>query len=103
METWAHGQDVADTLGVRAGTGGTAGHVAHIGISARTYSYVVDGKQPPAAPIRVELAAPGGGTWTWGPEDAPTGSRGPRWTSARRDAAPPSRRHRRGGERDRRD
>ena len=24
----------------------------------------------PTAPIRVELAAPDGGTWTWGPDDA---------------------------------
>jgi uncharacterized protein (TIGR03084 family) len=77
METWAHGQDVADTLGVRREPTARLRHVAHIGIGARTYSYVVNGKQPTAAPIRVELAAPEGGTWTWGPDDAPDRVAGP--------------------------
>jgi uncharacterized protein (TIGR03084 family) len=70
METWAHGQDVADTLGAHREPTARLRHVAHIGIGARTYSYVVNGKRPPEAPIRVELAAPDGGTWAWGPEDA---------------------------------
>ena len=34
------------------------------------YSYAVNGLPQPDAPIRVELAAPDGGQWTWGPEDA---------------------------------
>ena len=45
-------------------------HVAHIGIGARTYSYAVNGRTPPGTPIRVELAAPDGDTWAWGPQDA---------------------------------
>lgn len=70
METWAHGQDVADALGVQRAPTARLRHVAHIGIVARTYSYVVNGKRPPATPIRVELAAPDGSTWSWGPQDA---------------------------------
>jgi len=70
METWAHGQDVADTLGVEREPTARLRHVAHIGIGARAYSYVVDGREVPTTPIRVELAAPDGVTWTWGPEDA---------------------------------
>jgi uncharacterized protein (TIGR03084 family) len=70
METWAHGQDVADTLGAVREPTARLRHVAHIGIGARAYSYRVNGKRPPEAPIRVELAAPDGSTWTWGPEDA---------------------------------
>ncbi len=77
METWAHGQDVADALGVRREPTARLRHVAHIGIGARAYSYLVNGKQPPQAPIRVELAAPDGGTWTWGPDDAPDRVVGP--------------------------
>jgi uncharacterized protein (TIGR03084 family) len=77
METWAHGQDVADALGVQREPTARLRHVAHIGIGARAYSYLVNGKQPPQAPIRVELAAPDGGTWTWGPDDAPDRVVGP--------------------------
>ena len=70
METWAHGQDVADTLGVRREPTARLRHVAHIGIGARAYSFVVNGRDAPTTPVRVELAAPDGGTWTWGPDDA---------------------------------
>jgi uncharacterized protein (TIGR03084 family) len=70
METWAHGQDVADTLGVKREPTARLRHVAHIGIGARAYSYVVNGRDVSTAPIRVELAAPDGGTWTWGPDAA---------------------------------
>ena len=77
METWAHGQDVADTLGVRREPTARLRHVAHIGIGARAYSYAVNGRDAPTTPVRVELAAPDGGTWTWGPDDAPDRVAGP--------------------------
>jgi uncharacterized protein (TIGR03084 family) len=77
METWAHGQDVADTLGVVREPTARLRHVAHIGIGARIYSFVVNGKQPSRAPVRVELAAPDGGTWVWGPENAEDRVSGP--------------------------
>lgn len=70
METWAHGQDVADTLGVTREPTDRLRHVAHIGIGARAYSYTVNDKQVPTTPIRVSLDAPSGALWTWGPEDA---------------------------------
>ena len=34
------------------------------------FSYAVHGETPPPDPVRVELTAPEGGLWTWGPEDA---------------------------------
>ncbi|HXV92369.1 MAG TPA: TIGR03084 family metal-binding protein [Pseudonocardia sp.] len=70
METWAHGQDVADALGVVREPTHRLRHVAHIGVGARAYSYLVHGWEAPAVPVRVELTAPGGEVWTWGPEDA---------------------------------
>ncbi|MGI5129617.1 TIGR03084 family metal-binding protein [Pseudonocardia sp. CA-107938] len=70
METWAHGQDVADTLGVTREPTDRLRHVAHIGVGARAYSYAVHGKEAPTTPIRVVLDAPTAGVWTWGPEDA---------------------------------
>ena len=70
METWAHTQDIADALGVTREPTERLRHVAHIGIGARAYSYAVRGLAPPDTPVRIELTAPDGTRWTWGPDDA---------------------------------
>ncbi|GHA64447.1 TIGR03084 family metal-binding protein [Streptomyces termitum] len=70
METWAHGQDVADALGAVRTPTARLRHVAWIGHRARGYAYLVRGEQPPPDPVRVELTAPDGTSWTYGPEDA---------------------------------
>jgi uncharacterized protein (TIGR03084 family) len=70
METWAHGQDIADTLGVQREPTHRLRHVAHIGVGARTFSYAAHRLPMPAEPVRVELVAPSGELWTWGPADA---------------------------------
>ncbi|MBO0865414.1 MAG: TIGR03084 family protein [Mycobacterium sp.] len=70
METWAHGLDVADALGVRRPATARLRSVAHIGVRTRDYAFVVNGLTPPAEPFYVELRAPGGGTWSWGTPDA---------------------------------
>jgi uncharacterized protein (TIGR03084 family) len=70
METWAHGQDVADALGVVREPSERLRHVAHIGVRTIAFSFLVNSLAPPTDPVRVELAAPSGGLWTWGPEDA---------------------------------
>ncbi|WP_433286527.1 TIGR03084 family metal-binding protein [Pseudonocardia sp. CA-142604] len=77
METWAHGQDVADTLGVAREPSVRLRHVAHIGVGARAFSYAVHGRVMPDIPVRVELDAPDGSLWTWGPEDAADRITGP--------------------------
>jgi len=70
METWAHGQDVADALGVSRPPTARLLHVCDIGIRARPFSYRNRGLEPPATPLRVELVAPDGSRWEWGPPDA---------------------------------
>ncbi|HEX2213033.1 MAG TPA: TIGR03084 family metal-binding protein, partial [Mycobacterium sp.] len=70
METWAHGLDVADALGVQRPPTARLRSIAHIGVRTRDFSFVVNGRQSPAEPFRVELGAPDGSTWAWGPEDA---------------------------------
>jgi len=70
METWAHTQDIADALGVTREPTGRLRHVAHIGVGAQAYSYAVRGQTPPDTRVRVELTAPDGTLWTWGPDDA---------------------------------
>lgn len=70
METWAHGQDVADALGVQRQPTARLRNIAHIGVRTRDFAYTVHGRQVPADPFRVELTAPDGSIWSWGPEDA---------------------------------
>lgn len=77
METWAHGQDVADALGVQRPPTERLRHVAHIGVGARRFAYAVNDLDLPATDVRVELAAPGGGTWAWGDEAATDRITGP--------------------------
>ncbi|MET0133072.1 MAG: TIGR03084 family metal-binding protein [Kibdelosporangium sp.] len=70
METWAHGLDVADALGLDRPPTMRLRHVAHISVRTRNFAYQVHGRTPPAEPFRVELTAPDGSSWSWGPEDA---------------------------------
>jgi uncharacterized protein (TIGR03084 family) len=70
METWAHGLDVADTLGVPRPPTTRLRSVAHIGVRTRDFAFVINGLTPPAEPFRLELRAPDRSTWSWGPEDA---------------------------------
>ena len=44
--------------------------IAHLGVRTRDFAFTVHGLTPPTEPFRVELAAPDGGQWAWGPEDA---------------------------------
>jgi uncharacterized protein (TIGR03084 family) len=70
METWAHGLDVADTLGVKRPATARLRSIAHIGVRTRDFAFSINGLAVPAEPFRVELRAPDGATWSWGPEDA---------------------------------
>ena len=69
METWAHGLDVADALGVRRQPTDRLRSVAHIGVRTRDFAFAVHGLPAPADPFLVELTAPDGSTWSWGPVD----------------------------------
>ncbi|GHJ39883.1 TIGR03084 family metal-binding protein [Streptomyces sp. TS71-3] len=70
METWAHGKDVADTLGVVREPTDRLRHVVRIGVRARDFAYLVHGLRPPEEEFRVELTAASGEVWAHGPEDA---------------------------------
>jgi uncharacterized protein (TIGR03084 family) len=70
METWAHGQDIADTIGqVRVPTDRLR-HVAELGVRTFAFSFQLRGGAVPGTPVRVELDAPDGDRWTWGPAQA---------------------------------
>lgn len=70
METWAHGQDVFDGLGVRHPVTGALRQVAHIGVRALPNSYITKGQAVPTDPVRVALVGPDDSLWVWGPDDA---------------------------------
>jgi uncharacterized protein (TIGR03084 family) len=70
METWAHGQDVADALGVTRPATARLRHIAHIGVSTIAFSFALRGLPAPERPIRIEVTGPGAEQWAWGPPDA---------------------------------
>jgi uncharacterized protein (TIGR03084 family) len=88
METWAHGQDIADTF---AGDGGELGaaaqrlrqptprlrHVAYLGYRTIGHGFAAHGLRAPMTQFRVELSTPDGALWTYGPSDATERITGP--------------------------
>ena len=77
METWAHGQDVFDALRQKRTNTDRLRHIAHLGVTTFGWSYKNRGMDVPQTPVRVELTAPSGTVWTWGPEDASEKISGP--------------------------
>jgi uncharacterized protein (TIGR03084 family) len=76
METWAHGQDVADALGVTRPATDRLRHVARLGVVTMGFSFALRGRPVPTVPVRVELTGPYGALWTWGPDGAADRVRG---------------------------
>jgi uncharacterized protein (TIGR03084 family) len=77
METWAHGHDIADAVGRTRAPTDRLRHVAHIGVRARPFSYLINGIPMPAADVHVALTTPSGDTVTWGAPDLTDSVRGP--------------------------
>ncbi|AWT43911.1 MULTISPECIES: TIGR03084 family metal-binding protein [Streptomyces] len=77
METWAHGLDIADALGVHLAPTDRLRHIARLGVRTRDFAFGAHGLTPPREEFRVELAAPDGGTWSYGPPEAPQHVTGP--------------------------
>lgn len=76
METFAHGQDVRDALGVPLVASHRLRHVAHLGVATRDYAFKQRQLDPPAELFRVELTHEDE-TWTWGPAEAAQRVHGP--------------------------
>ena len=66
MECWAHGEDIAQALGVHRKPTERLKHVAHIGVGARAFSLMINQLPEDLHPIRVELVSPNGELWAWG-------------------------------------
>ena len=76
METWAHGQDVRDALGLAPEVSPRLRHVADLGVRTRPFAYEARGRAPNTEPVFVELAGPDGERWAWG-DPARDSVRGP--------------------------
>jgi uncharacterized protein (TIGR03084 family) len=77
METWAHGLDVADALGVTRTPTDRLRHIVRLGVRTRDFAFGVHGLTPPFEEFRIELTAPSGKVWTFGPENATDRVTGP--------------------------
>ncbi|MBN1097247.1 TIGR03084 family protein [Blastococcus sp. TML/C7B] len=77
METWAHGHDVADAVGATREPTDRLRHICQIGFITRTWTYANRREEQPAGEVRLELTAPSGEVWRWGPDDAAESVRGP--------------------------
>jgi uncharacterized protein (TIGR03084 family) len=77
METWAHSRDVHDALGVEPQVTDGIRHIAHLGVRTRGFAFSVHGLGAPVEEFRVDLTAPSGELWSWGPEDAAQTVTGP--------------------------
>jgi len=77
METWAHGQDVADALGIARVPTDRLRHIAHMGVATFSWSFANRRMKVPESPVRVEITSPSGELWAWGPEHAADIVRGP--------------------------
>ena len=70
METWAHGRDIADTVGAEWAFTPGLRQVAHLCVRALPNSFRARGRPEPEVPVYVALTAPDGEVWAWGPYDA---------------------------------
>jgi uncharacterized protein (TIGR03084 family) len=77
METWAHGQDVADAGPAFRSPTPALRHVAHLGVRTLPNSFRTVGRAVPTDPVSVELLAPSGELWTWEAGDSANSVRGP--------------------------
>ena len=77
METWAHGQDIYDVLGLERPASPGLRHIAHLGVTTFGWSFANRGMPVPESSVHVELTAPSGEVWSWGDEAAAQRISGP--------------------------
>jgi uncharacterized protein (TIGR03084 family) len=71
METWAHGWDVVDALGLGYSPTDRLRHVVFLGLQALPNAFTTHGRAVPEAPVHVDVTLPSGLSLTLGPHDAP--------------------------------
>lgn len=65
METWAHGQEVHDELGVIRQNADRIRNIVVLGNNTHGWTYKVRGEEPPKPRPHLRLSAPSGEIWTY--------------------------------------
>ena len=66
METWAHGQEVYDHLGVVRENADRIQNIVVLGVNTFGWTYKTRGETPPGPMPFLKLTAPSGDVWTYG-------------------------------------
>ena len=77
METWAHGLDIADALGVRRTPTARLRHIVFLATRTFEFSFAAHDCAVPIERVRLELTSPDGRPWIFGPPDASNVITGP--------------------------
>ncbi len=77
MELFAHGQDIADTVGARRKDTDRIWHLTAFAVRTWDFGYLARGLTPPEQEFRFELTSPSGKRWDFGPEDSAQRVTGP--------------------------
>lgn len=65
METWAHGQEVFDVLGLDRPEGDRIKNIVELGVRTYSWTFRNRGEEPPQPKPYVRLIAPSGVIWEW--------------------------------------
>lgn len=65
METWAHGQEIFDVLGLVRSEHDRIRNIAHMGVATFGWTFVNRGLTPPETAPCVQLTGPSGAVWAW--------------------------------------
>ncbi len=71
METWAHGMEVFDLLGIRRQEHDRVRNIVVLGVNAFGWSFKVHGHDVPETVPHLTLTAPSGAVWEFGETGAP--------------------------------
>ncbi|MGY2092972.1 MULTISPECIES: TIGR03084 family metal-binding protein [Nocardia] len=66
METWAHGLDVAEAMGLAPMPTDRVRHIVHLGVRARAFAFQANGLAVPEGDVFVSLRLPSGNVWEHG-------------------------------------
>ncbi len=65
METWAHGQEIFDVMGVEREEADRIKNIDHMGVLAYSWTFINRKLEVPEPAPFVRLTAPSGATWEW--------------------------------------
>lgn len=77
METWAHGQEIFDTLGLSRTESDRIRNIVVLGVNTYSWTFKVRGRDAPGPMPIINLTAPSGALWTYGEADGVNSITGP--------------------------